>query len=452
MDTASDTPATPSHRRSPATVASMKRTTRLVLSLTIATTAGCPSEPEPADTAETDAGPLDNTGGQPPFVVIDAGVEPDAGVVEAPCVDDAAEDHDTQATALVLTAGDTTTARICGDDDDWYAVDVPGDDCSVVGSLLLVPDAEGALDGLSDLDLLLVDAAGQVVGTGVGAGAREGLNVRVRAGTHALRVRGASNEDVDYTLTVDLVCAADAVCPADDSDEDNDSAALATPLDVGLAHSAAACGADVDFFALPDSDCMIDVEVSFTHSRGDLDLQLHDGEPTTAIAASAGTSDTERLTRLLSPTTTARVFLFNGSDLNTGSAYRIEVNEVCAADQACPGDDVFEPNDALNTTATPLEANSAVLATVCGANADFYGYRLTAGCTTTFDATFSHTAGDIDLQLLAPNGGVLGSAVSSDDDEQLAYTATATGDVFVRVFGIAGATNTYQLRATTTCP
>jgi hypothetical protein len=412
--------------------------------------AGCPSEPEPSPEPAADAGPLDNEGGRPPFVVVDAGTV-DAGNIIEPCVDDDAEDDDTQATAQPLAAGTTASARVCGDDDDWFAVDVPGNDCTLIANLALVPNAEGVLDTLSDLDLLLTNGAGQVVGVGVGAGAREGINVRVAAGLHAVRVRGTSTEDVDYTLTADVVCAADAVCPADDADEENDAADTATVLERNLAHTAAVCGSDVDFFALLASDCMTDVEVTFTHSRGDIDLELHDGDPTTAIASSAGTSNRERLTRLVPDSATARVLLFNGTDANTGNGYRIVVDEVCAAEQACPGDDVFEDND-TRQTAQKLEPNSGILAAICGADEDFFRYSLTTGCTATFAADFSHAAGDIDVQLLSNAGAVLASAVSSDDDEQLTHTATATGDVVLRVFGIGGVTNGYELNVTTTCP
>ena len=97
----------------------MKPTTRLLLStLCVATTAACPSAPEPAQETGTDPGPLDNVGGRPPFVVLDAGFDPDAGVVETPCIDDSAEDHDTHATGQAIAAGETATARICGGDDD----------------------------------------------------------------------------------------------------------------------------------------------------------------------------------------------------------------------------------------------------------------------------------------------------------------------------------------------
>jgi hypothetical protein len=120
--------------------------------------------------------------------------------------DDAAEDNDSQATAQSLTAGTPASARLCGTDDDWYAIDIAGNDCALVASLALVADAEGVVNALSDLDLLLVDEAGQVVGAGVGSGAREGINVQVRAGRHALRVRGSANEDVAYVVSADVVC------------------------------------------------------------------------------------------------------------------------------------------------------------------------------------------------------------------------------------------------------
>ncbi|HEY1101632.1 MAG TPA: PPC domain-containing protein [Myxococcota bacterium] len=426
----------------------------LCASALIVTFAGCPAEDEPADDT-ADAGPVDNEGGRPPFEVVDGGPDPDGGPDDTACVDDALEDNDTVATAAPLVVGTPIDAHACGGDDDWYAFDV-AEGCVVAANLELTAPEGGTVDALSNLDLVLVDAASVVIGTGGALGPRESLIVTApAAGRYAIRVDGGANDDVDYRLVVSTFCDGAELCPADDAAEDNDTVDTATPLDRGVDAAGVVCGGDVDFWALPpvSAGCMADVSVTFEHARGDLDLELFSTTSSAALGASAGTGDTERVLRVVDPATTvAKVFLFNGTDANVGNAYRIAVGELCESSIGCPGDDPFENNDA-RPTATKLEASSEIVGAVCGVDEDFYRYALTTGCTTTFTAAFDHAAGDIDLKLQNGAGNELGSSVGTTDVETIAHTPTANGDVFVRVFGgVSGAQNSYRLTAATTCP
>ncbi len=420
--------------------------------------AGCPGDD--GDDDGTDAGPRGNQGGAPPFEIVDAGVQADAGFEPAPCVDDVAEDNDTTATATAIENGVAVDAHACGGDDDWYALDI-GNGCVVSASLELVAPADGTLDPLKNLNLVLVNAdSGAVVGSGSGFGTRDALNVAVPgAGRYAVRVNGNSSTDVDYRLSVATSCGTDVVCPVDDVREDNDTAITAADLDGnGVAFSGAVCGDDSDFFAVDtEAGCMSDVQVSFEHDRGDIDLELHTKtEPSVRVANSNTTSDRERLVRVVDPATTvARVLLFQGADTNAGNAYRVSVDSICLSDLACPGDDPFENND-TRQTAAKLEQNSEVLGAVCGIDEDFFAFDdVENGCTIRFKAAFSHAAGDIDMKLLTSAGVEIASGVSITDDEEFTFTATSATptDLVLRVFaGANGAQNRYRLTMSTTCP
>ena len=430
----------------------------VVVSCSSVTLVGCPAEPPPDD---ADAGT--GSPGRPPFQVVDAGPDEDADAGSDPgCVDDAREDNDTQATATTLADGDTVEARFCGGDDDWYAVAVPDADCSVAVTVVAHADAvsgegEGEGEGvLDDLDVVLVDSSGDVVGAAAGLGPREALNVRVaRSGSYATRVRGGINDDVAYVLSVAVTCGNDQVCPADDVGEDNDTAATARALDRGVAVDAAVCGNDVDFWELPvQPGCLADVTATFTHSRGDVDLFVLNRETGVERAKSTSTRNDEHVTVLLDDPSAfvAKVILFGGTDDHgVGNAYRLVVDDICPGDLGCPGDDPNEQNDTRQAPRS-LGKDDATLGVVCGVDEDFFRVTPQQACTTTFDVAFTHADGDIDIELLDSGGGRIAGSASSDDDEQIRYTAGNGNAVVLRIFGYQDAQNRYRLTTTTTCP
>lgn len=61
----------------------------------------------------------------------------------------------------------------------------------------------------------------------------------------------------------------------------------------------------------------------------------------------------------------------------------------------------------------------------------------------TVTVSFDHAAGDLDVELVAADGRVLGSSTSVQNVE----TVRGNGTVFVRVYGYRGAANSYTIVA-----
>jgi hypothetical protein len=225
-------------------------------------------------------------------------------------------------------------------------------------------------------------------------------------------------------------------------------------MDEGVIVDGAACGADDDYFVVPVRvGCVADVRLDFADNSNqasdDLDLQLLNEDGTTLLS-SAGTDDDETLVAAPAEPTWLRVFLFQGAqNATTGNDYRLVVSQQCANNFACPGDDIFEPNDDA-TAAQPILAFGDLPGRTCGANEDFYSF-VPGACPINVDVLFNHGDGDIDVQLLGNDGSVLSNSASSDDNEQV-VAAASNNRVIVRVFGFQDQENGYTLKTTPNCP
>ncbi|MGK0188685.1 MAG: hypothetical protein ACI9R3_004497 [Verrucomicrobiales bacterium] len=120
--------------------------------------------------------------------------------------------------------------------------------------------------------------------------------------------------------------------------------------------------------------------------------------------------------------------------------------------------DAFEDNDtprrapivSLPADLTGLEISTrpAQLDT----DEDWFGFPVLAGDALAISASFSHASGDLSMEVYAPGeeSTPLASSATSSDDETVALSAASTtaegsGIYRVRIFGVGGATNTYQL-------
>lgn len=106
----------------------------------------------------------------------------------------------------------------------------------------------------------------------------------------------------------------------------------------------------------------------------------------------------------------------------------------------------LEPNDTFET-ANPIAGGTLTGEVSTVSDADNFALALTQGETVTLDLLFSHAVGDLDLEVLAPNGTVVAQSFSTTDNESITYIARDTGTHVVRVVGFF-ATGPYTLVVT----
>lgn len=368
--------------------------------------------------------------------------EADAGPVV--CEDDDNEDNDEREAATPVDSDVPVAGTACGDDDDWYAIaSAPG--CTVLAELELGPERVG------DVDMLVFDPDGQLVGSSAGGGDSEAVNAPAsKNGAYAARVRPGSRDNVPYTIRLTSTCAADLTCPTDDRLEDNDAADAPAQLNEGVAHDGILCGVDQDWFFVPATiGCIADARADFVDADGDIDLELYRADGVTRVANSAGTGDGERVTKVVTEGGMRyRLFFFGSAEAND---YRFTVSQTCAGEIACPSDDPFEPNDARGQARRLFQGLDEAIGTICG-NDDFYDVIPQQGCTLRASLDFVHLEGDLDLELVKGSDGArITISQSTDDDEELEYAAEDASRVALRVFGFNGASTSYRLRVETTC-
>ncbi|QXC59216.1 fibronectin type III domain-containing protein [Aquihabitans sp. G128] len=127
---------------------------------------------------------------------------------------------------------------------------------------------------------------------------------------------------------------------------------------------------------------------------------------------------------------------------------------VSASNQpTCSSLDVGEP-DSSPAEARVATSGQVASARICRGDVDYVGLPVKAGQQVSLSLGFSHAAGNLDLALVGPDGTVVASSTSTDDDEAISHTAATSG---IYVAEIAGATrsvaNTYAFTMTAPlCP
>lgn len=206
----------------------------------------------------------------------------------AACADDGAEDNDDLTSATVLAPGSVVDARLCPGDQDIYAVAVETDE--ILTASLSAPAA--------GLHLALVDNAGVQILEALPSGSDAQI-LRFQTAAAAdlnLRVTGPWL-DSSYQLEVSVGASLESSVPCVDRFEPNDlpSEAVALvdseELDLGL------CATDLsDYFTVEGvADQTLDVDLSFAHLGGDLDVELVDLTSGEVLATGRSRDDGEHV-------------------------------------------------------------------------------------------------------------------------------------------------------------
>jgi hypothetical protein len=367
--------------------------------------------------------------------------------------DDAHEPNDVPASAPTLTG--TATGIRCGDNDDYFAFDIPRAGCTATGALTF-DAASGALQ------LSVLDARGIEVGQSLGAGDSQGLNFEApEAGRYYARVFGpgaATTYDLD--LNIDCPTNVELTCPADDPAEPNNDAASATPINGSAEGIVCADNEDHYSVQIAEVGCELGVGLFFSNDDGDLDLQVL-GPDGGVLASGSSTDDDESVTATTSATGlhTIRVHGFQGAE----AQYLVSVDARCGgeivpdtppsienpADALCPADDALEPNDS-SSEATVLDDATAE-GVICSGDADYFDTFVNEGCVLVADLTFSDELGDLDLEVTGTSGDVEDRSVGTADNERVVETAEGTGLQVLKVYGFGSTQNTYSIATQTLC-
>jgi len=344
------------------------------------------------------------------------------------------EANDTFATARNLgAAGDRSFPDLnihAANNDDYYRLTTTGN-----GDLTVTLNFTHAF---GDVDMQLLDSAGAVLATSASLGNSETVTrTGVAAGqVYHVRVYGFSGmTNPDYDMTVD-----GPDIPADRF-EPNNSLATATDFET-LGHATENFlsihqSGNADYYRfVAGSSGTLNVNLSFTHALGDVDVQLLDSTGSN-LAISDSTTDAETISFGVTGGQAYYLYVYgyNGA-INPRYDLTISGPELPR--------DRFEPNDTLATARNLGAAGDRTfpdLTLHATGNDDYYRLTTVAAGTLTVGLAFHHVAGDVDMQLLDAAGTVLATSAGIGNGESISRQVAAGEEYFVRVYGFQGDTN-----------
>lgn len=230
---------------------------------------------------------------------------------------------------------------------------------------------------------------------------------------------------------------------------ENDGPAFGTVLDKNagpLFAELKLCQGDVDWYRIDaTAGTYLTVDARFDHEAGDLDVQLYLPDGVTLLDESRTITNNERVELEVGTDLSLLVKVF----LQLPSITPVPYQLIVAHDPgtACP-DDSHEPDDSIGD-AKDLVSDRAYDGRLCAADPDWFALRgVPAGRRINLNLTFNDALGDLDMAVYRPGSPVaVLTASSMDDNESLSFTASYSGDYFIRVFGKAADKNVYTLRA-----
>lgn len=240
----------------------------------------------------------------------------------------------------------------------------------------------------------------------------------------------------------------------DDAYEDNDF--MTDPgiqdLPAGTYPGLMMCGdgaswSDEDFYRLALSNPEeVTVSLLFSHSDGDIDLDLID-DTGALIGSSDSVTDNESVTLCLQAGTYYAIAYSYDPQVN--ASYDLVIN---IPPGGCCADDAWEPSDGALEAIPVVPTDVVDQVNICEGDEDWFQIDLLAGDTLVVDLLFDQLTfeQDLDVYLYDRDGQTnltpccdSGNGQSGTPDEQLTYTVNAAGTYYVVVDGYQSAVNDY---------
>ena len=345
--------------------------------------------------------------------------------------DDAYEENDERAGAYDLSAWERSWLRKLDGpgvqrDEDWYKITVPAN----VAEL----DIRTNFNPLAgDIDLELYNANGYLIDRSISQTDIESLTYSSPAsGDYYIQIH-YENAGNEYDLWWAAFTQEELDSFVEDGYESNnsfDGGYVLTDDQVWFTELLGlATQADDDWFeiTIEDDNAGLDVDVTFTHADGDIDVEVYDSVGSIIIRSESQTDNEFINYNAPLPVGTYQIRVYGANLGNEYDLYWLDRHE-----------DVFEPND-TREAAYDLSNDGQLYISAIGVptQGDDDWYQITADAASTLIAVqvdFVNANGNIDLELYDASGGVLVGSTSSLDSEYV-QDVVGVGTYYIRVFG-----------------
>ncbi|MBN1947487.1 MAG: PPC domain-containing protein [Bradymonadales bacterium] len=227
--------------------------------------------------------------------------------------------------------------------------------------------------------------------------------------------------------------------PGTSCEDGNDYRSSATRLTPGQLTGQICNQTDVDYYTFTlTSQQQVEVTLNFTHSSGDLDLQLQDHNGGN-LATSQSTNNVEFVNPVLpAGQYFIRVYGYSGATgpFTLQLAVRSNTASTCS--------------DAGNSfaTARAIGAGTHQGLSICAGETDFWKYTAPSAGRVTVTIRFQHSRGDLDMSAWRDANNYFSISQSTADTETITFDTTAGQATVLKIYGYNGAAGDYDLTIT----
>jgi len=346
----------------------------------------------------------------------------------AVCTETDEPNNSPSAAVELATLGAGYAGTLCRGDQDFISFPIQAQKRYVV--TVTIPSGNSPFSGLA---VTLTDSSGAIESSGTFGGSPSlplvGVSGPAESGRFTIAINTAGNTLRDqwaYTVSIreeEASAEPDCSAAAQAGQEPNENFAAALPLTLGQTTSFSRCGtADVDFFKV-DVPALNGVEFTvggFLNAEGNINVEVFRGPQTSdRVATGSSTANQELVTAPEGSTTYfARVFLGSPSGALNNQLYTISARALPRPAACDP--DVGE-DDGSTTTARALPTTIAG-GLVSGSQAalrcnnqdtDVVSFTVPPNLGGTVRIAFTHSEGDLALELLDSAGAQIGATANS---------------------------------------